>query len=105
MADQTYSGVVTAAGTLTIPIGPGTKARTWVVSQVSTELSSAPIGATCMMRKNGAPVTPMVATGDVAGGDPPVTLYGSDLLQLVWTGCTPGTTANVYVIYDEVANR
>jgi hypothetical protein len=106
MADQTYSATATASGAATITITPAQKLRTWVVSQVAIEVAgTAPFGAACALRKNGALVSPMIAQADTAGGDPPVTLYGSDVLTVVWTGLTSGQAVNAFVIYDEVSNR
>jgi hypothetical protein len=105
LADQTYSAQVSAAGVAVVSISPGTKVRTWIVSQVSAQLASAPVGATCTLAKNGAFVTALVPTGDAAGGDPPIQLRGSDALTVTWTGCTPGTSATVFIVYDEVNER
>lgn len=105
MADQTYTQAVSAGGAATVSVRPSQKLRTWVVQQVSTEMSTAPLGAVCAIRKNGFLVSFAAATGDTAAGDPPVTLYGSDVLTVEWTGCTPGDVGRVLVIYDEVATR
>ena len=105
MADQTFTAVVAAGGTAVVTVRPSQKLRTWVVTQVSVEMGTAPIGAACVLRKNGALVTPLVATGDAASGDPPVVLYGSDTMTITWTGCTPGDVGTVLMFYDEVSNR
>ena len=75
--------------------------QTWVISQVSVEEPTAPIGATCELRKNGFLVSPLIATGDAATGDPPVTLRLGERLTVEFAGCTPGAVAAVYVIYDD----
>ena len=105
MADQTFTATADAGGTAVVTVRPGQKLRTWVITQVSVEMSTAPIGTACVIRKNGALVTPVVATGDAATGDPPVVLYGSDVLTITWTGATPGDVGTVLVFYDEVATR
>jgi hypothetical protein len=103
---QTYSATAAASGAATITISPSTKARTWVISQVSIEVAgTAPFGAAAVMRVNGNLITPMVAQADAAGGDPPVTLYGSDTMTIVWSGLTSGQTVKATIIYDEEANR
>lgn len=88
-----------ASGLATVTIQPYS-AMPWNVTQVSIELSSAPIGATCSLRKNGYLITPMVATGDVASGDPPVLLLPEDVMTVEWVGCTPGTLGKVLYIYE-----
>jgi len=98
----TYTERIGAGGTATVRISPNTKQRTWIVTQVSVELASAPLGATCELRRNGFLVAPLIATGDVAAGEPPVRVTGSDVLTVTWAGCTAGTTAAVLIIYDEV---
>ncbi len=103
MADRNYTGVADAAGALTITITTGTRERVWVVTQVSARVTTAPIGATCELRKNGAFVTPIIATGDVASGDPPIELQGYDVMTVVWAGLTPGSAGEVYIVYDEVS--
>lgn len=105
MADQSFSAVANASGVATVTIGPGTKQRTWIVRQVSVEVvGSAPLGATCTVRKNGSLVTLMIAQGDSAGDEPPVTLYGSDQMTVTWTGLTANTPVSVFIIYDEESN-
>ena len=99
--EASYDGAVTAAGTLAVTFGPGARTRHWTVSQVSVEMPTAPLGCACDLRKSGRLVTPLVATGDVAGGDPPVVLQGADTLTVTWTGATPGDIGHVFVIYDD----
>jgi hypothetical protein len=96
-----YDGQVTAAGTLTVRFGPGSRARRWLVQQVSVEMSTAPAGATCALREAGRLITPLIPTGDTAAGEPAVTLTGSETLTVEWAGCTPGDPGRVVVIYDE----
>ncbi len=103
MADQAYSQAVGANGVATIQIKVTNGISRWIISQVSAELPSAPAGATCELRKNTNLVTPMIATGDTAGGEPPVDLLGSDVLTVTWTGCTPGTIAKAFIFFEEVA--
>jgi hypothetical protein len=102
-SSQNYSATVAANGTATATIVTGSRRRRWTVSQVSVEMSAAPIGATCALRLNGVLVTPLVPTGDAAGGDPPVTLEGTDVLTVAWAGCTPGQVGSVLALYDEQA--
>lgn len=98
--DRPYSGAVLANGTLSIPVVP-TSSATWEVTQVSTEMPTAPSGSLCIIRKNGIKVTDMISTGDVAGGDPPVILRQSDKMTVEWTGCTPGHIGTVGVFYNQ----
>ncbi len=105
MPDRTRTATVAGDGTAIIRVQPY-GALPWSIMQVSTELASAPIGATCAIRKYtsgsavGFLVTPMVATGDVAAGDPPVQLLPEDTLTIEWAGCTPGSLAKALVTYD-----
>lgn len=100
-ADMALSAQVAADGTAMITVRVSNGIGRWTVTQVSTEMGSAPIGSTCELRKNGSMVTPMIATGDVAGGDPPVVLNAADALTVSWAGCTPGDVASAFVIYDD----
>ena len=99
--DQSYQATANASGVATVTITISGRTRMWSVSQISTECPSAPIGATCVVRKNGSLVTPLISTGDVAGGDPPLSIRPQDVLTITWTGLTVGTVAAVYIIYDE----
>jgi hypothetical protein len=96
----TYSAKIGAGGTGTATIQTGHARQTWDVQQVSVELPAAPIGATCVLRKNGYLVTPLIATGDVADGSPPVTLQPTDTLTVEWAGCTNGTVGKVLLVYE-----
>jgi hypothetical protein len=100
MADATYTGKVGASGTATITVQTRS-VRTWVVSQISVELTAAPSGATADIRKNGYLVTPVIPTGDTAAGDPPITVLPTDSLTINWYGCTNGQIAKATVFYEE----
>lgn len=100
MATGTYSVKIGAGGTGTITIQTRS-VRSWEVSQVSIELAAAPVGATCYLRKNGYPVTPLIATGDTAAGDPPVLIRPEDVLTIEWAGCTVNSVAKALVFYEE----
>lgn len=100
---RTASALVDAAGRGVADLSP-TSSAAWMVRQVTAELAAAPIGATCAVRLNGALISPLIATGDVASGDPPVLVYPGDRLEVIWESCTPGQTGTVLAIYDEVAD-
>jgi len=106
MPDRTRTATVAGDGTAIIRVQPY-GALPWSIMQVSTELASAPIGATCALRKYpagssvGYLVTPMVATGDVAAGDPPIPLLPEDSMTVEWAGCTPGDLAKVIYLYED----
>lgn len=103
--DAAYSATATAGGVATVTISPFTKQRTWIVRQVSIEVvGTAPLGAQCIVRKNGSLVTLMIAQADSAGDEPPVTLYGSDQMTVTWTGLTANTPVKVFIIFDEESN-
>lgn len=96
------SATVDASGNATVEIVP-TSAYAWSVTQVSVELAAAPAGAQCSLRLNGVFITALIATGDVASGDPPILIQPGDRLTVDWTGCTPGSVGTVLAIYDETA--
>lgn len=99
MADQTYTGVTNAAGVCTVTIDPD-RQQTWVVSQISNEMSTAPATATCAVRKNGYLITVLIPQADTAAGDPYVTVLPSDVLIVQWTGATPGAIGKVLAFYE-----
>jgi hypothetical protein len=98
--DRPYSGTVTAAGTLTVTVTPSSS-TTWEITQITTEMTTAPAGAICVIRKNGLKVTDMIGSGDAAGGDPPVILRPADRLTVEWASCTPGDTGTVGIFYNQ----
>lgn len=98
--DQPFSAQVGSDGRATIKVRPPSLTP-WVVQQVSVEMPDAPLGATCELRKNGALVSPVIATGDAAGGDPAIDVTQSDTLTIEWRGCTPGAYGRALVIYEE----
>lgn len=98
--DRAYSGTVAANGTLTLRVRP-TNSATWEVTQVTTEMTSAPAGALCTLRKNRYKVSDLIATGDAAGGDPSVVIRSTDELTIEWSQCTPGDTGLALVFYNQ----
>lgn len=101
--DKSYTAVVSAGGSAVVTIRP-LKSVTWVISQISVEMVTAAgqSAGTCEVRKNGRLVTPLVATGDAATGDPPVTLWPTDQCTVTWSAATPGLVGTVLAFYDEV---
>lgn len=100
-ADDSFSVTVAAGGTAVQRIQTKTKFQTWTVSQVSVEMPTAPIGATCYLRKNGIGITPLIPTGDAASGDPPILLRPGETMSVEWAGCTAGDVGTVYIVYDD----
>jgi hypothetical protein len=98
---RSYSALVAAAGTASVPIRVSDGINTWTVDQISTSMSSAPVGAVSTVLFNGAQVTAMIATGDVAAGDPAITLRPADTLTVAWSGCTPGDIGTVLIFFDD----
>jgi hypothetical protein len=96
---RSYSVRIGASGTGTVTIRTGSR-ETWIISQVSIELASAPSGATADLRFNDRLVTLLIAPGDAASGDPPVTLMPTDTLTVNWAGCTEGTIGQVLIFYE-----
>lgn len=101
MADQTYTAVTAASGKCTATVR--TERRlTYLISQVSNEMLSAPVGCTCTLRKNGYLISVMIAAADTAAGDPPVLILPSDVLTVEWVGATPGALGKVMIFYEVV---
>lgn len=95
---QPLSAITNAAGVCTIRFTvPGQVA--WEVSQITIEMPTAPAGCAAAIRVNGALVTPMIAFGDAAGGDPPLPVYSGDVVEIIWTGATPGDQGRALLIY------
>jgi hypothetical protein len=69
------------------------------VSQVAAEMASAGT-AVCKIRRNGSLVTPIVASGGAAAGDPPIWLWPGDVMTVEWTGAPVGAVGKVTVFYD-----
>jgi hypothetical protein len=97
--NETFQGVVTAAGTLTIRFGP-TYSNKWEVTQVSLEMPLAPSGSAANVRYMGSLVaaSPSARRG-TASGDPPIFLQPGETMTVEWTGCTPATVGKVLVSY------
>ena len=102
--DSSFQAVVDGSGEAEVSFDSGGIIN-WRVTQVSIEMPTAPVGAACYLRKRGKLVTPMIATGDVAAGDPPIFLKPGETMTVTWTGCTPGDVGTVLVIYDKVGFR
>jgi len=97
--DLTVTGTIDANGRGVLTIQPRSR-QTWVVSQVTPEAPTSG-STTGALRKNGALVSPFLATGDVIADAPPVLLHTGDRLTVEWTGATPGEPIAAYVIYDD----
>src|SRR6266545_273983 len=65
--------------------------QTWTVTQVSNNVPLA--SGLANLKKSGELITPMIAKNGVAGGDPPVELYPSDLMMV-----DPGAIANTFEV-------
>ncbi len=102
MPDRSYSQTVVANGEATILVQP-TKNVPWNITQVSVEMSNAPSGATCTLRKNSSLVTLLIAAGDVADGSPPVFLRPGDRMTIEWKQCTAGLVGNALIFYEEAS--
>lgn len=100
MGTATYTARVAAGGTATITIQ--TRSRVpWIVGQVAIEMADTPSGATCVLRKNTAIITPLIAPSDVAAGEPFILLNDTDALTVEWAGCTPNALGKATVLFDE----
>jgi hypothetical protein len=98
------SAITDAAGACLISFRvPGQVA--WQVEQITIDMPTAPLGATAELRVNGSLITPLVATGDAAAGDPPLPVYAGDVVEIEWTGATPGVQGKALLIYRTASYR
>lgn len=95
---RTLSAITNAAGICTITFTSTTQ-EPWEVSQITVEMPTAPVGAACFLRVNDALVSPLIATGDAAAGDPPLPVLPGDRVEIQWTGATPGAQGKALLIY------
>lgn len=100
-AETVLSVTVAADGTARATLSPDSRFQRWMVGQVSVEMSTAPVGATCTIRKDGALISPLIPTGDAASGDPAIPLRQGQTLTVEFVGCVPGDVGTVYVLYDD----
>lgn len=87
-----------AAGVCTITFRSAAQSA-WEVSQITVEMPTAPVGCACALRVNDSLVTPLIATGDAAAGEPPLPVYPGDVVEIEWTGATPNDQGKALVIY------
>lgn len=92
------AGVADSSGRLELVFTPRSSGLVRA-TQVTAEMASG-AGAACSVRRNGSLVSPLVATGDAAGGDPPVWLWPGDQLSVLWTGAPAGAAGTMVVFYD-----
>lgn len=97
---RSYTEVAPASGVVTVSVMTGST-QEWTVSQVSTKCTAAPVGALCNIAVNGDHISKMLPAGDVASGDPPVRLTGSDTMTVIWQNLTPGAVCQVTVLYSD----
>jgi hypothetical protein len=77
-----------------------TGGQNWRVTQVSNDVAGA--SGLAYLKRNGAQVTPMIASNGVAGGEPPVDLYPADVLTVEWA--TAGLKGRVRIQYQIMRN-
>lgn len=97
-----YAATCDASGVATIEITPR-GSYIWVVQQVAVEMLNPTAGASCSIRLNDWLVTPVVAAGDAAGGDPPIDVGPGDLMTVVFRGGIAGRVCRATVFYIEKA--
>lgn len=91
-------GDTNAAGVCTVSFRSQSQVA-WQVEQISIEMPTAPVGTVCTLRVNDAFVTFLIPTGDAAAGDPPLPVFPGDVVEIEWTGATPGDQGKALVIY------
>ncbi len=99
--DELYlSGTADANGALTLAWFP-TNRRDWTIRQVCIEMTDAPGGTLCALRKKGRLISPLVPNEDAASGDPSILQRVRDRMSVEWTGADPGNVGYVTVIFDD----
>ena len=73
-----------------------THGQNWRVRQVTNNVPNA--SGLASLKKNGAQITPMIASNGSAFQDPPVDIYRADRLTVEWS--TAGLVGEILVIYD-----
>ena len=101
---QSLSAITDAAGVCNVTFRvPGQVA--WQVEQITIEMPNAPFGATARLEVNDSLVTPMIPNGDAAAGDPPLPVFPGDIVEVIWSGATPGEQGRVLLIYRTASYR
>jgi len=73
-----------------------TGGQLWRVTQVANNVPLA--SGLASLKRNGAQITPMIASNGVAGGDPPVDLYPADVMTVEWSQA--GLSGTVRIQYE-----
>lgn len=102
MADFRAGAVVAADGTATILLTVSATRVLYRVTQVSTMADAVGDAASCALYRDGMRITPMVAQGDAAGGDPPIDVRPGQRMTVEWLAGTPGAVVDALFIYDEI---
>lgn len=95
---KSLTGVVAANGSAGIPIGSG--AQTWVVSQITTEVTGVKVGATSDLRLDGSILSRLLPGGDVAANGA-IELRPGSTITLNWRGMAPGSTVKATIAYTD----
>ena len=74
-----------------------TGGQLWRVTQVAINVPTA--SGLAFLKRNGAQVTPMIASNGVAAGDPPVDLYPADVMTVEWS--TASLKGTVRIQYEQ----
>jgi hypothetical protein len=77
-----------------------TGGQNWRVTQIANNVPTA--SGLAYLKRNGAQVTPMIASNGVAAGEPPVDLYPADVLTVEWS--TAGLKGTVRIQYKIMEN-
>lgn len=102
MADFRTGARVAAAGTASCALIVSSPRVFYVVRQVSIMAPNVGGSASAGLYRDGMLITPMVAQGDAAAGDPPIDVRPGQTLSVDWTGATSGAQCDALFIYDEV---
>lgn len=94
MPDREFLVVANPAGGSIATIRTG--GQLWRVTQVANNVPTA--SGLASLKRNGAQVTPMIASNGVAAGEPPVDLWPADVMTVEWT--QSGLKGTVRIQYE-----
>ncbi len=99
-ADIELSGVVNASGNAILRITPR-NGQNWIVQQVSINAPNVGGGASCAVYRQDTLITPLIAQGDAAAGEPFIPVRNGFNMSVRWTGGTPGAAVSAIFLYDD----
>ena len=100
IAERRITGVVASTGIARLDFRTDNRLPA-IVQQVGIEADNVGGGAVGKIYKNGALITPFVATGDAPAGEPFIRIGTGDVMRVEWTSATVGARVAATFIYDD----